>query len=163
MSSLCPCGSEKEYASCCEPFVKGERPAPTAEALMRSRYTAYVKEEIPYLKETLTTAQQSDFSDEETRKWARSSKWLGLEIVRAEGGEAGDEKGVVEFQAHFEADGKKQTHHEVAEFTKSDGHWRYAGMQAAPGQTVRRAEPKVGRNDPCPCGSGKKYKKCCGA
>ena len=35
--------------------------------------------------------------------------------------------------------------------------------EGAPAQPVERDAPKVGRNDPCPCGSGKKYKKCCGA
>ncbi len=37
------------------------------------------------------------------------------------------------------------------------------GGDDAPIRTVRRDEPKVGRNDPCPCGSGKKFKKCHGA
>jgi SEC-C motif domain protein len=130
---------------------------------MRSRYTAYVKEDIPYLKQTLTKAQQADFSEEDTRKWAHESKWLGLEITRTEAGAPEDDRGVVEFSAHFETDGEKQTHHEVALFEQVGGHWRYSGTEELKGQTVRRAEPKIGRNDPCPCGSGKKYKKCCGA
>jgi SEC-C motif domain protein len=163
MSSLCPCGSEKEYHDCCELFHKGSKSAPTAEALMRSRYAAYVKEIIPYLKETLTPEQQADFSDEETRKWARESTWLGLEIGRTENGGAGDDSGLVEFTARFENNGKEQTHHEVALFERRDGNWRYSGMEEPKNQTVRRQEPKIGRNDPCPCGSGKKYKRCCGA
>ena len=40
---------------------------------------------------------------------------------------------------------------------------RGAQPQAPAPATVRRTAEKVGRNDPCPCGSGKKYKKCCGA
>ncbi len=128
---------------------------------MRSRYSAYVKEEIPYLKETLTRAQQSDFSEEDTRKWARDSKWLGLEIQTTEAGGPQDSRGIVEFMAHFETNGEKQTHHEIAVFEKEGAHWLYSGVVEPRGQTVRRAEPKIGRNDPCPCGSGKKYKRCC--
>lgn len=163
MSSPCPCGSNKEFTDCCAPYLQGIRPAPTAEALMRSRYTAYATENVPYLKETLTKQQQRDFSAEDTRKWARESTWLGLEIIRTEEGGPEDQRGIVEFSAHFESGGEKQTHHEVAEFEKEDGHWRYSGLQEPQGKTVRRAEPKIGRNDPCPCGSGKKYKKCCAA
>jgi SEC-C motif domain protein len=162
MSSLCPCGSGNEIARCCEPYIQGAQKAPTAEALMRSRYTAYVQENIDYLKETLTPAQQADFSAEDTRKWARESEWLGLEVRATEKGGAEDEQGKVEFAAHFNANGQKQTHYETALFEKVDGQWRYAGIEEPQGQTVRRENPKIGRNDPCPCGSGKKYKKCCG-
>lgn len=130
---------------------------------MRSRYTAYALEEIDYLKETLTPAQQEDFSADDTRKWARESTWNGLEIRNVEAGGEADDHGKVEFAAHFTAQGKKQTHFEIALFEKNDGQWRYSGMEEVEGQTVRRETPKIGRNDPCPCGSGKKYKKCCGA
>lgn len=163
ISSICPCGSGKEFSECCEPYLKGIRPAPTAEALMRSRYTAYTLEDVDYLKNTLTPSQQSDFSAEETGKWARESKWQGLEIKETEGGGETDETGSVEFAAHFISNGKAHTHYEKALFEKLDGRWLYSGMEENEGQTVRRDTPKVGRNDPCPCGSGKKHKKCCGA
>lgn len=163
MSIQCPCGSGKEFSACCEPYVKGIEAAPTAEALMRSRYSAYVKEEIQYLKDTLTKAQQSDFSNEDTRKWAKESKWLGLEIQKTEEGGPDDSRGLVEFEAHFETNGEKQTHHETAVFEKEGKNWLYSGTIAPQGETVRRTEPKIGRNEPCPCGSGKKYKRCCGA
>lgn len=162
-STLCPCGSENEFIKCCEPYIKGLRSAPTAEALMRSRYTAYTLEDVDYLKETLTPAQQTDFSPEETRKWARESKWQGLEIKETTGGGEADERGSVEFAASFTTNGQAHTHYEKALFEKLDGRWLYSGMEEAEGQTVRREAPKIGRNDPCPCGSGKKHKKCCGA
>jgi len=129
---------------------------------MRSRYTAYVLEEIDYLKETLTPAQQADFSADDTRKWARESEWHGLEIQDVEKGGEGDDSGKVAFAAHFTSNGQKQTHFETALFEKIDGRWLYSGMEETQGQTIRRDAPKIGRNDPCPCGSGKKYKKCCG-
>ncbi len=128
---------------------------------MRSRYTAYTKENIAYLKETLTADQQKDFSAEETRRWARESEWQGLEIKRVEGGEE-DQRGLVEFSARFAVDGQPQVHYEIALFERENGAWKYAGNEEFRGNTVRREEPKIGRNDPCPCGSGKKYKKCCG-
>ena len=130
---------------------------------MRSRYSAYVQEDIAYLKNTLTQAQQSDFSEEDTRKWARESKWLGLEIQGTQEGGPEDSTGLVEFMAHFETHGEKHTHHEVAVFEKNGNNWLYSGTVTPQGQTVRRTEPKIGRNEPCPCGSGKKYKRCCAA
>ncbi len=129
---------------------------------MRSRYSAYTIEDVNYLKETLTAAQQADFSSEETRKWARESQWHGLEIKETEGGGENDEHGSVEFAAHFTSNGQQHTHYEKALFEKTDGRWLYSGMEEQQGQTVRRETPKIGRNDPCPCGSGKKHKKCCG-
>lgn len=130
---------------------------------MRSRYSAYTQQNIDYLETTLTKAQQEDFSAEDTRKWARESQWNGLEIKRTEEGGEADDRGLVEFVAHFTAHGQKQLHFETALFERENGEWRYAGMVEPEGQTVRRENPKVGRNDPCPCGSGKKYKRCCGA
>jgi len=68
----------------------------------------------------------------------------------------------VDFSAHFKTEGKEHEHREIAMFARENGRWVYAGQAAGPGNTVRREAPKVGRNDPCPCGSGKKFKKCCG-
>lgn len=160
-SSLCPCGAGKEFSACCEPYISGAQAAPTAEALMRSRYTAFVKGRIDYLKLTLTEEQKKAFSARDTEKWARESEWLGLDIKNTEGGGPGDDRGTVEFSAQFKFSGKQQTHYEVAQFHREDGAWRYAGNIEFKGHTARRTEPKIGRNDSCPCGSGKKYKKCC--
>ncbi len=70
--------------------------------------------------------------------------------------------GLVEFTARFKTEGKEHEHVEIAVFGREDGRWVYAGSANGPGKTVRHEKPKPGRNDPCPCGSGKKYKKCCG-
>ena len=72
----------------------------------------------------------------------------------------GDDEGIVEFKAHYESKGIKNIHHEVSEFQRKDGQWYFIDGQVITNQIVRSA-PKVGRNDPCPCGSGKKNKKCC--
>ncbi len=129
---------------------------------MRSRYTAYVERAFEHLERTLTEEQRADFSVEDTRKWAESSEWLGFTILGKQGGEAGDDEGVVEFSARFRAEGREHEHVEAARFVKRDGAWHYAGQVETRGRTVRREAPKVGRNDPCPCGSGRKFKRCCG-
>ena len=84
--TLCPCGSKETYENCCEPAHNGSIPAKTAEALMRSRYSAYVKKCIPYLGETLHPEHREDWSEKETKRWADSSEWLSLEILSTEAG-----------------------------------------------------------------------------
>jgi len=130
---------------------------------MRSRYSAYVRHAYDHLEQSLSAEQRADFSLDSTRQWAESSEWLGLKILRTEQGGEDDSEGLVEFSARFRVDGKEQTHIETAGFMREEGRWVYAGQIPPPVQTVRREAPKIGRNDPCPCGSGRKFKKCCGA
>ena len=160
--SDCPCGSGCSFETCCEPIINGA-PAATAEALMRSRYTAYAKQAIDHLGRSLSADQRKDYVPEEAKRWAEKSEWLGLKILRTEKGAPTDSEGLVEFSARYRTDGTEQEHVETALFIREAGQWVYAGHEAPVGQTVRRETPKIGRNDPCPCGSGKKYKKCCGA
>lgn len=173
---LCPCQSSKEYSTCCEPFLVGEKTAPTAESLMRSRYTAYTQKNVDYIKKTLAPESQKDFDSKATLKWASESEWLGLKILDTKKGLEADKTGVVEFVATFKNSGKTVDHHEVSNFRKSttgawlfvdgDAHTHAAGeghTHHAKPVTVVNEGPKIGRNDPCPCGSGKKFKKCCGA
>jgi len=157
----CHCGSKKDFGSCCEPFLKGTINPPTAESLMRARYSAYVTHNIDFIEETHGLEERDDLSIEETRKWAQESKWLGLEILGTQKGQPADKEGTVEFIATFEQKGIKHQHHEVSQFVKKEGKWYFKDGQVKPTTIVRTGE-KVGRNDPCPCGSGKKYKKCCG-
>ncbi|HTB63955.1 MAG TPA: YchJ family protein [Opitutales bacterium] len=158
----CPCGSGLAYDACCGPIIAGS-PAATAEALMRSRYSAYVQHAYAHLGSTLSAEQRKDYSADDAKRWAESSEWLGLTINRTEQGGPADTAGLVEFTARYKVEGKEQEHHEVALFSREEGKWVYAGAATSPGKTVRREAPKLGRNDPCSCGSGKKYKKCCGA
>ncbi len=159
----CPCGSGLSYAECCEPVIRGTRPAETAEQLMRSRYSAYVKVETDYLRESLHPDKRNDYDPKSTRQWAESAEWLKFEILGTEAGGADDVNGKVEFIATFEQNGVRREHHERAEFTKVQGKWFFdKGDEIGPKPVVRDT-PKIGRNDPCPCGSGKKFKKCCGA
>ncbi|HZL45165.1 MAG TPA: YchJ family metal-binding protein [Opitutaceae bacterium] len=160
--SECPCGSGSTYESCCGSIIAGA-PAATAEALMRSRYTAHVTRAYDHLERSLSVEQRKDYSLDDAKHWAEGSEWLGLKILRTEKGGPDDTEGLVEFSARFRSDGKDCEHVETALFGREEGRWVYTGFVQPKGQTVRRETPKVGRNDPCPCGSGKKYKKCCGA
>ena len=161
--SECPCGSGRAYAECCGPYIDdGAEPA-TAEALMRARYTAHTRADLDYIARTHDPASREDIDREATRRWAERADWLGLEILRTEAGGPGDDDGTVEFVAHYRERGERRRHHEVATFRREQGQWLFVDAHAPEPETVRRATPRVGRNDPCPCGSGKKYKKCCGA
>jgi SEC-C motif-containing protein len=160
--SDCPCGSGRPFEACCGPHISGATPAPTAEALMRSRYSAFVKADVDYLHDTLAPESRHDFDRAETERWARESRWQGLEIHAAEGGE-GDETGAVEFTARYVHKGKPFAHRELSKFRKEAGRWVYVDGTVGAPPVEQRVAPKIGRNDPCPCGSGKKYKKCCGA
>lgn len=161
MSNLCPCCSEKPYEECCGPFIEGAQPPQTALDLMRSRYTAFTLADIDYIEKTRHPQSDNDFDRTATTKWAKESKWIGFELINAEDGGVDDEGGSVEFIAKYATDGKKQDHHEVALFQKHENKWYFMDGDFVKAETVRRETPKVGRNEPCPCGSGKKYKKCC--
>jgi len=143
--------------------MSGARSAPTAEALMRSRYAAYVVGNIDYLKRSLDPKWHASFDGPGTKEWSEKAVWKELTILSTKAGKASDEEGEVEYVARFELDGKDHDMRERARFRKRAGEWRYLdGRMKFTQEPVASTGPKVGRNDPCPCGSGKKYKKCCG-
>jgi len=112
----------------------------TPEDLMRSRYEAFVKMDGEYLSRTTTQKTSTDMSS------YKNIQWLRLDVLNAY-------DNVVEFKAFYSEDGEMQVLHEKSIFVEVDGEWKYDSgeMFAA----------KIERNDICPCGSGKKYKKCC--
>jgi SEC-C motif domain protein len=132
----------------------------TAEALMRSRYVAYARQAIDYLETTSGGEARRTFQRSQVADWARSARFTGLEIIACEAGGEDDSEGRVEFTATFEEQGRVQKLHERSRFAREHGVWRYIGSDDT--RPVQRDHPKVGRNAPCPCGSGKKYKRCCG-
>ena len=168
MTDPCPCGSGAPYGSCCGPLLARERTAPTAETLMRSRYAAYARSDMDYLERTLLPRKRATFSAPDTLAWSADVAWTGLRVLRTERGGEEDETGVVEFVASFVKAGEAHELHEVSRFKKKGGHWCYIdgtpGGEAGERGGDAAAAPglRVGRNDPCPCGSGKKFKKCCG-
>lgn len=158
----CPCGSGRASEDCCGPILAGT-PAPTAESLMRARYTAFVTQRVDeFAYETLAPEKRADFDREAVEQSSRDVEGLGMEVRHVVDGGAGDETGSVEYVARFRVRGKKQIHHELATFRREDGRWLYVDGNVNPKSPPRRVV-KVGRNEPCPCGSGKKYKTCCAA
>ena len=152
---LCPCNSGNQYSNCCGPLIAGDEIALTAEALMRSRYTAYVLQDASYLLKTWHFSKKPS-----TIGSLSGSEWYGLNIINTEEGGKDHNRGIVEFKASVVRPNKIWRHHEISRFVKEDGKWFYID-----GELLESPPPlstKVGRNAPCPCGSGKKYKKCCG-
>ena len=164
-TTICPCrkmaAEPLAFSACCQPILEGQ-PAQNPEALMRARYSAFALANIDFLHDSLAPGSRHDWDRKSITHWAKSAEWLGLDINGTEGGAEGDDEGFVSFPAHYVLDGKKQAHKERSKFTREDGRWYFleeANVKSAP--VVKGAQP--GRNDPCPCGSGKKYKKCHGA
>lgn len=155
--SICPCGSEHEYQQCCGPYIDGVLLPPTAEALIRSRYSAYTQQNDDYL---LRTWHPDTRPVDEAPSDDDNTVWTGLKVLRTEAGKADDRQGMVEFIATCEVKGATSQLHEISQFVFEDGQWFY--VDGTGQQPQRRSEEKIGRNDPCPCNSGKKFKKCCG-
>jgi SEC-C motif-containing protein len=157
----CPCGTGRPLARCCGPFHEGA-PAPTALALMRSRYTAYVRGAIDYLVETQAPETRAGLDRAAIERWSRETRWQGLEIVATEHGGETDADGIVEFVARGTTRAAAFAQRERSRFRRDGGRWYYVAGEVA-GEPLRRpAAARAGRNDPCPCGSGLKHKRCCG-
>jgi SEC-C motif-containing protein len=162
-TNLCPCGSNVVLSQCCLPFIEGKRQPSSAEQLLRSRYTSFTRGDVDYILATHHSKTRHEVKREEIEDWSKNSQWLGLKIVQIEGGQPSDNQGTIIFGAHYRSEEKNQEHWEKSFFEKENGEWRFMDAQGVQLGTYRRPEPKVGRNDPCPCGSGKKLKKCCNA
>jgi SEC-C motif domain protein len=123
--SSCPCGSQKSLGDCCLKYIQDKSKAPTAEALMRSRYTAHVLLEIEYLWNTWSPEERIKSSKESIREWASSCEWLGLRILKTLAGSSKDENGLVSFVAIFRQNGDLHEHHEVSVFRQTPEGWLY--------------------------------------
>ncbi|MFI9509370.1 YchJ family protein [Nocardia sp. NPDC052566] len=119
-SRRCPCGQGEVFDNCCGPVLAGERPAPTAEALMRSRYTAFAVGDRDYLLRSWHPSTRPPGLELDP-----DQRWLFLEILRTERGGLFDDTGLVEFVAHYRADGARDSLHEVSTFERADGAWVY--------------------------------------
>lgn len=159
-NQTCPCGSGSLFADCCEPIINGTRQSETAEGLMRARYTAFVTGAIDFIVNSTHSRTQNEIDIDFVREWSQTSEWRGLEIIETR--QINDNKAVVSFEAQYTQNGKEHSHREKSLFEREDGEWRFVTGDELKNPTVRYETPKPGRNDPCPCGSGKKYKKCHG-
>ncbi|MCB1749366.1 MAG: SEC-C domain-containing protein [Gammaproteobacteria bacterium] len=118
--TACPCGSNRDFAECCGPYLDGISAAPTAEALMRSRYSAFVRGEADYLLATWHVDTRPAALELEP-----GLKWLGLRIVAVAAGGADAASGTVEFVARCKRGGRAERLHEVSRFVRSNGRWVY--------------------------------------
>lgn len=131
----CPCGGGA-FADCCGPFLAGEAHAPTAEALMRSRFSAYARGEYGYL-----SATGPGMTDPAAiARSATGMRWTRLQVLRTEAGGPDDEHGVVEFVAHGRRAGRPERVHEISRFERRRGRWRYVEgeIKAAGRRRTRR-------------------------
>ena len=150
LTALCPCQSGDYYADCCGKFHSKQALPETAKQLMRSRYSAYVLKNIPYIVATTVPSQQTLLDVPALQEWADTTQWLGLEILKTE--MLTKNQSTVEFKAIFQGEDDKQVHHERSLFVNIEGLWYFVD----PSVTLPTMK------QPCICGSGKKFKHCCG-
>ena len=157
----CPCCSGRRFETCCGPFLANRSNPQTAEALMRSRYTAYALDDATYLARTGTRGLAGEFDEAAFRAHNSRIHWQRLTVRHTSGGGPHDAVGTVTFVAYYMMDGVPHTLSETSGFIKRDGRWIYRDAPTAKARSVPTDEKRVGRNAPCPCGSGRKYKQCC--
>jgi len=143
----CICGNNKSFDECCGPIISGKKKALHVEELMRSRYSAYVRGDGRYL--VLSSIEENRYEDDAKLIEEFSSKvdWLKLDILHVE-------PNIVEFKAYYKEGDTIKVLHEKSNFILQNETWFYVDGELF--------NSKVERNEPCPCGSGKKFKKCCG-
>lgn len=142
----CICGIQKDYAECCGPIIEAKSIAQTPQELMRSRYSAYVKGDGRYLVLSALKENRHDEDVELIQEFSESVQWLKLDVLSAY-------EDIVEFKAYYREGDDIKVLHEKSKFIFEDGYWLYASGELY--------NSKIERNESCPCGSGKKYKKCC--
>lgn len=157
MTDFCPCNSNKTYQHCCQPIHQDHQLAIHPEQLMRARYSAHVLGDIEFIINTYHPSCQAQKHRAAIEKSVKS-QWIELQVINTEI-QADQAQGFVEFKAFYLEDNNKQCLHENSRFVKEKINnldlWFYI-------DGTYPEMKKIGRNDPCPCNSGKKYKKCCG-
>jgi len=116
---LCPCGNGGSLAECCGPIVRGDRPAATAEQLMRSRFTAFAVGDVDHLQRSWAPETRPGEVTLPPQRWTR------LEIIDTLDGRELSATGIVEFRAHYELDGMAGSLHERSNFRRHEGRWVY--------------------------------------
>ncbi|MCW5588698.1 MAG: YchJ family protein [Legionellales bacterium] len=150
----CPCGHPELYQQCCGRFIDQQQMPATAGELMRSRYTAYATGNIDYIENTMRGRALQGFNRSAAQTWAKSVTWLGLQVLKEAQVTDNPNRATVEFIASYQTQGQLQRLQEISVFARHQGKWFYIDSNTV--------AAKPGRNEPCECGSGKKYKKCCG-
>ena len=128
---------------------------------MRARYTAFTRTDLDYIEATCSDNALATFNRVDMEHSLPGTEWRGLQILDVSGGGEEDETGTVKFSFRYRNAGKDFAQVEIAQFVREAGAWKYDMSEINPKPPTVRVDP-IGRNDPCTCGSGKKYKKCCG-
>ncbi|MEP2653685.1 MAG: YchJ family metal-binding protein [Paraglaciecola sp.] len=151
----CFCCSNIAFEYCCKPILTEVKKAANSEALMRSRFTAYVLKDYAYILDTYAKKPRQNLSIQELAQSAENTQWLSLQVI---GHSANLVTSQVEFKAFYKIGECFYVLHELSDFVLEDEKWRYSK-----GNLFKNSgEFKPQRNSQCLCGSGKKYKKCCG-
>lgn len=182
VSKTCPCritpnatvpatsnSDELAYSECCQPLHQGEKRADTSEALMRSRYSAFVMVLTDYIIKTTLPAQQALLDKSAIKAWAEQTRWAGLEIIN-HSLKVSKRHAQVEFKAYYYEDQlgspKLSAHHELSTFVKIKYHKSSSKNETTGAESLYFLDPTVGmtltQKQPCICGSGEKVKRCCG-
>ncbi len=156
----CPCDQTHTYKECCGKYHAIDSLYPeTPEQLMRSRFSAFALGKVDYLINTLHPSKHQPNDNKSLLSAISSTQWLALHVLNSA---YKDHTGTVEFQAIFKDSDSQETGmlHERSNFIKENGQWFYTDGKLFESSIPKEYYPS--RNDPCWCGSGKKYKKCCG-
>ena len=141
----CMCGLEKDFELCCGAIINTLKEASTPQELMKSRYSAYCIDDGDYLAKSAVNHHSKE-DIQEIENFSDSVEWLKLDILSAQ-------DDIVEFKAYYRDNDGIKVLHEKSRFVQKDTLWRYKDGELY--------NTKIERNEPCPCGSGKKFKKCC--
>ena len=147
----CPCGSNTSFTECCARILKDHSLAKTAEQLMRSRYTAFTLKDNTYLLKSWAKESRPEHLNVEEAP----VQWLDLKVENSKEGQEQDSTGTVTFTARFISSGHLCHLREESRFVREENKWFYLDG------TPESSTAKISRNGKCPCGSGKKYKRCC--
>lgn len=159
-SMLCPCGADRTYSLCCQPFILAEKQVTSPEQLMRSRYSAYAVNAPEYIYRTYTIESQAEQSIDDIKQWASVTKWLKLIIHQTSNYKVdltNKDYAHVEFSAFYQHLGRLWQMREKSNFILENKAWRYHNGDVSESAEINL--PK--RNERCFCGGIKKFKNCC--
>lgn len=131
----CPCGAAETYVACCGRYHRGEAVPPTAEALMRSRYSAFALHDPVYLIRTWHPSTRPSRLD-----LGRGRTWERLEVLGKSGGSLFDSEGQVRFRAHYVQDGNPGVQQENSRFVRESGEWLYVGAADIGGAAIHGSD-----------------------
>jgi len=149
----CYCGEDLAFRDCCDRYISGSQLAPTAEALMRSRYSAFKVGNADYLLASLHPSKRASESRASLEQSFANTQWCSLRVLAHRNGQYGQTVGEVEFVAFYRSGEEIGQLHERSRFVCENNQWLYSDGDMLPAL-------KLGRNDECWCGSGLKLKKC---